>query len=97
MKKVADRQTELFAEIQFMRKDMSSEFVKHNSSQNDFRKQLQVKFSCNCIKRLYTVYTYILYTYTFLYLPDIFKYYNNNFKYDCSLSVGRPLCILHNT
>ncbi|VVC38881.1 Hypothetical protein CINCED_3A020817 [Cinara cedri] len=41
IRKVADRQTELSAEIQTMRKDMGSEFDKHNSSQNIFRKQLQ--------------------------------------------------------
>lgn len=50
IRKVADRQTELSTEIQSMRKDMSSEFDKYNSSQDVFRKQLQVKK----IKSLYT-------------------------------------------
>lgn len=54
VRKVADRQTELSAEIQSMRKDMGSEFDKHNSSQNAFRKQLQVKNNNNNNKPLYT-------------------------------------------
>lgn len=41
IKKVADRQTEMATDIQTMRKDMSSEFEKHNSNQITFRKQLQ--------------------------------------------------------
>ncbi|XP_025424466.1 uncharacterized protein LOC112693561 isoform X2 [Sipha flava] len=41
IKKVTDRQTEMSADIQSMRKDMSNEFNKHNSSQNAFREQLQ--------------------------------------------------------
>lgn len=42
IRKIADKQTELSVDIQSMRKDMSSEFDKHNSSQNAFKKQLQV-------------------------------------------------------
>lgn len=42
IRKVADKQTELSTEIQSMRKDMNSEFDKHNSSQAAFKKQLQV-------------------------------------------------------
>ncbi|KAL5241053.1 hypothetical protein ACI65C_008463 [Semiaphis heraclei] len=41
IKKVADRQTEMAMDIQTMRKDMSSEFEKHNSNQITFKKQLQ--------------------------------------------------------
>lgn len=43
IKKVADKQTELSADIQSMKKDVGSEFNKHNSSQEAFRKYLQVK------------------------------------------------------
>lgn len=49
IKKVADRQTEMATDIQTMRKDMSSEFEKHNSNQITFRKQLQVKTICERI------------------------------------------------
>jgi len=42
IKKVADRQTELSADVHIMRKDVSTEFDKYNSSQGVFRKQLQV-------------------------------------------------------
>jgi len=43
IRKVADKQTELSADIQSMRKDMNSEFDKHNSSQNAFKKHIVVK------------------------------------------------------
>lgn len=43
LKKVVDKQTELSTDIQTMRKDMNSEFEKHNSNQITYRKQLQVK------------------------------------------------------
>lgn len=42
IRKVTDKQTELSADIQSVRKDMSFEFDKHNSSEIVFRKQLQV-------------------------------------------------------
>ncbi|KAE9536646.1 hypothetical protein AGLY_007048 [Aphis glycines] len=41
LKKVVDKQTELSTDIQTMRKDMNSEFEKHNSNQITYRKQLQ--------------------------------------------------------
>lgn len=42
IKKIADRQAELSADVQTMRKDVGTEFDKYNSSQIVFRKQLQV-------------------------------------------------------
>lgn len=53
IKKVADRQTEMAMDIQTMRKDMSSEFEKHNSNQITFKKQLQVKTICERILQIY--------------------------------------------
>jgi len=41
IKKVSDKQTEMSAEIQSARVNMSSEFDKHNSSQSAFKRQLQ--------------------------------------------------------
>lgn len=55
IKKMADKQTDLSADIQSMRKDMSFEFDKHNSSQNAFKKQLQVK---NKTKNAIYIYKY---------------------------------------
>jgi len=52
IKKVADRQTEMAMDIQTMRKDMGSEFEKHNSNQITFKKQLQVKTMCERIPNL---------------------------------------------
>lgn len=40
IKKVADRQAELSADVQTMRRDLGTEFDKYNSSQSVFRKQL---------------------------------------------------------
>lgn len=43
IKKVADRQTELSVDILSIKKEVGSEFSKQNSSQEVFRKHLQVK------------------------------------------------------